>query len=73
LHHATATLFCGGSAERERESLNTRVEKLDLELSVSDGRRLPDQLIQPLFGHRSVALGVNVNSVSSPRRLPSTR
>ena len=33
------------------------------------GSRLPDQLIQPLFCHRAVALVVNVNSVSSARRL----
>jgi hypothetical protein len=61
--------LCRGSAERERKSLHARIEKLDLELSISDGLRLSDQLIQPLFGNRAVALGVNVNSVSSARRL----
>ena len=61
--------LCRGSAERERKSLHARIEKLDLELSISDGLRLSDQLIQPLFGHRTVALVVNVNSVSSARRL----
>ena len=45
------------------------IEKLDLELSISNRLRLSDQLIQPLFGNRAVALVVNVNSVSSPRRL----
>src|SRR2546422_1901953 len=58
-----------GSAESESKSLHARVEKLDLELSISDGLRLSDQLIQPLFGNRAVALVVNVNSVSSARRL----
>src|SRR5262245_1935793 len=57
------------SAERERKSLYARIEKLDLELSISDVVRLSDQLVQPLFGNRAVALVVNVNSVSSARRL----
>src|SRR6185295_13954866 len=61
--------LCGGSAEREHKSLHARIEKLDLELSIGDGLRLSDQLIQPLFGKRSVALGVHVSSVSSARRL----
>src|SRR5258706_14026187 len=61
--------LCRGSAERERKRLHARIEKLDLELSISNGLRLSDQLIQPLFGHRAVALLVNVNSVSSARRL----
>jgi len=53
------------SAERERKSLHARIETLDFELSSSDGLRLSDQLIQPLFGNRAVALVVNVNSVRS--------
>jgi hypothetical protein len=32
------------SAEREGKSLRARIEKLDLELPISDGLRLPDQL-----------------------------
>src|ERR1700694_490191 len=58
------------SAEGERKRLHARIEKLDLELSISDGLLLPDALIQPLLGHRAVALVVDVNSVSSARRLP---
>src|SRR5215208_591755 len=58
-----------GSAERERKSLDARIEELDLELSIGDGLRLPDQLIQPLFGERAVALVVDVVSVSGARRL----
>src|SRR5215213_11426610 len=61
--------LCHGSAERERKSLHPRIEKRDLELSISDGLRLSDQLIQSLFGNRAVALVVNVNSVSSARGL----
>src|SRR5881275_310297 len=57
------------SAERERKSLHARIEELDLELSVSDGGRLSDQLIQPLFGNRAVALVVDVDAVSSAWRL----
>src|SRR5205814_5700200 len=58
-----------GSAERERKSLHARIEELDLELSVGDGVRLSDQLIQPLLGNGTVALVVDVDSVSSARRL----
>src|SRR5215207_10226104 len=61
--------LCGGSAEREAISLHTRIEKLDLELPVSNGLGLSDQLIQPLFGNRAVALIVNVCTVSSARRI----
>src|SRR5262245_10707967 len=59
----------GQSAERERESLHARTEKFDFELSIGDGLRLPDQLVQPLFGHCAVALLVDVNSVRRAGRL----
>jgi hypothetical protein len=36
--------LCRGSAERERKSLHARIEELDLQLSISDGLRLSDQL-----------------------------
>src|SRR5207244_13150900 len=55
---------------REGKSLHARIEELDLELWIRDGRRLPDQLIQALFGHGAVALVVNVNSMSGARRPP---
>jgi len=42
------------SPERERKSLHARIEKLDPELSISDGRRLSDQLIQPLVANLAV-------------------
>src|SRR5215217_3950441 len=62
------SVLCRGSAERKRISLHPRIEKLDLELSINNGLRLSDQLIQPLFGNRAVALVVNVAPVSSARR-----
>ena len=58
-----------GSAERQRKSLHARIEKFDLELSVRDGRRLSDQLIQPRCGQRAVAMLVHVHAVRSARRL----
>jgi hypothetical protein len=55
-----------GSAERERERerLHTGIEKLDFELSIGDGLRLSDQLIDTLFGTCAGAMFVNVNSMS---------
>ena len=54
-----------GSAERERESLHARTQKLDFELAIGDRVLLPDQLVHPLFGHRAVARFIDVNAVSS--------
>src|SRR2546425_6204122 len=65
---ALARLPCRESAERESKSLHAGIEKLDLESSIGDGLRLPDQLIHPLLGDRAVALVVDVDSVSSARR-----
>ena len=48
----------------------TRIETFDLQLSSSDGLPLSDQLIQPLFDHRAVALVVNVN-FAAPGACPS--
>src|SRR5207245_7214273 len=58
-----------GSAERERKSLHARIEELDLELSVSDGGRWWDRLIQGLFGNGAVPLVADVVPVSRPGRL----
>ena len=58
-----------GSAEGEHKRLHACIEKLDLELPISNVPWLPDQLIQPLVGHRAVALLVNVTAVSSARCL----
>ena len=57
------------SAERERKSLYTGIEKFDLELAIGDGLRLSDQLVEPLFGHCAVASFVDVNSAGRARRL----
>src|SRR6266498_5484404 len=62
----------GGSlrlAEGERVGLNVRIEERNLERVLSDGVTLTDELIQPLFGDRAVALVVDVNSVIGARRL----
>src|SRR5207248_9205087 len=53
----------------ERKGLQACIEKRDLELAISNVPRLSDQLIQPLVGHRAVALVVNVTSVGIARRL----
>jgi len=58
-----------GAAEGEHKGLHARLEKLDLELPISNGPWLADQLIQPLFGNRAVALLVNVAAESRARRL----
>src|SRR5258708_7670140 len=58
------------SAEGEGKSRHACIEELDLEPSINDGLRLSNQLIQPLFGDRAVALVVNVHSAGKPRRLP---
>src|SRR5947209_20367321 len=62
------SLGCG-SAEGEHKGLYARSEKLDLEQAISNGFGLSDQLIQPLVGNRTVALVVNVTSMSRARCL----
>jgi hypothetical protein len=59
----------GGSAEREAISFRPRIEKLDLEESISYGLGLSDQLIEALFAKGAFALLVNVSSVSGARHL----
>src|SRR4029453_1610216 len=58
-----------GSPEREWESLHSRAKKLDFELAIGDRLRLPDQLVETLFGPRTVALGVDVEPVGRAWRL----
>jgi hypothetical protein len=55
------------SREGEGEGFHARIEKLDLEQPIGDRRRLPDQLILPLFGHRTITLLVDVNPISGAR------
>jgi hypothetical protein len=57
------------SAERECKGLQVRIEKLDLELSIGDGLRLPDQLVQALLRDCAVALLVDIASVDRTWRL----
>src|SRR5205823_5837051 len=59
--------------ERERERLDTRIEELDLELSIDDRSWLPDQLVQALFDDRAVAALVRIDPVSWPRRVAVDR
>jgi hypothetical protein len=58
----------GGSAEGEDQGLHTRIEELDLELSITDVSRLPDQLIQPLVRDRADPVVVHVAAVGSAGR-----
>ena len=58
-----------GSAERERKRLNARIEKRDLALSISDGRRLSDELIEPWFRNCAIAVVVYVHPVRDAGRL----
>ena len=51
------------SAEREGEGLDAGVEELDLELPISDGLRLPDQLVHTGFDNGAVAGFVDVEAV----------
>jgi hypothetical protein len=56
-------------AEGERVGLDPATGEGDLEGAVGDGAVLPDELIQPLVGHRAMALAVNVDPVRRARRL----
>jgi hypothetical protein len=56
------------SAECECIRPHAGIQELDFESSLCHGRGLTDQLVQPLFGSRAIALIVNVESVSSAGR-----
>src|SRR5437016_6310876 len=58
------------SSERKDISLHAQIEKLDLEHSIGNRLGLPDELVEPLFSGRAVALLVDVGPVSIPRRAP---
>jgi hypothetical protein len=57
------------SAEGKRERVHAGIEKLDLELSVRDGFRLPDQLVHPFLSGGSLAAVVDVEAVICAGRL----
>jgi len=50
-------------AEGERVGLDLGVEEGDLEGTVGDGAGLADELVQSLFGDRTIALAVHVGAV----------
>src|SRR5262245_56767852 len=52
------------SAERKSVGLGAGLEKLDLELSLTDRAGLPDELVEPLLGHGAVALLVDVEAAA---------
>ena len=58
-----------GSAEREAKSLHARTKKLDFKLTIGNLSGLPDQLMEPLVGNRTIAMFVNVDSVRHAWRL----
>src|SRR5205823_1616701 len=57
------------SSEGEHESLDARVEELDLEPPVRDRRRLADELVHPLVVGGAVAALVDVDAMGGPRCL----
>jgi hypothetical protein len=57
-------------AEGEGVGLDARVEEGDLEGALADRARLADELVEPRFGDRAVALVVDVDAVRGARRLP---
>ena len=59
------------SPKRKTKYLCARILKLNFKGMIRDRLRLPDQLIQPLFLDRAVALFVNVAPVRCTRRRPS--
>src|SRR5215813_201943 len=54
------------SSEREAERVDAGVEELDLEPSIRDRLRLPDQLIHPVLDDRAIAAGVDITALRRP-------
>jgi hypothetical protein len=50
-----------GLAESKREGLRARIEELDLELPITHGFWLSDQLVHTLFAKGAAALVIDVN------------
>ena len=57
-------------AEGKCAGLDPGIEEGDLDGAVGDGVGLANELVQPLFGHRALALVVHVGPVRRTRRLP---
>jgi hypothetical protein len=53
-----AQLACSGLAEGEREGLGASVGEGDLEGAFGNRAGLPDELVEPRFGDRAIALAV---------------
>ncbi len=51
------------SAEGEGVCLNAGIEELDFECAVGDGAALPDELIEPLSGDDTLAVGIHIRAV----------
>src|SRR6516162_348105 len=64
LDHRSATHL----AESECVSLNTRVEKLNLEFAVADGAALSDELVEALPRDDALSIGIGVRAVAGAWR-----
>ena len=56
-------------AECKGERLHARVEEFDFEGSIDDRRRLPDELIEPLFVDRAIAGLIDIQPMGRAGRL----
>jgi hypothetical protein len=61
--------FRPASTECKRIQLNAGIEKLDGDLMIDDGPRLPNQLVHALLSNGSVALVVKINARGGANRL----
>ena len=48
----------------KRVSLHGGIKKLDCERAILDRPALADELVEPMFGHRAFAVGVDVGAVA---------
>src|SRR5262245_9118998 len=55
-------------AESECVGLSARIKEPDLKSALRDCALLPDQLVEPLTGHDSRAVGINVRAMVRARR-----
>src|SRR5262245_47785144 len=70
-----AGTFCGDdiiaqflSAESKRIGVSARIKEPYLKIALRDCALLPDQLIEPLSGHDTHAVGVDVRAMARARR-----
>jgi hypothetical protein len=67
---AVQPLHVTALAEGEGVGLDARIQEGGLEGALGNGAGLPDELVEPWFGERAVALVVDVGPVGGARRLP---